>query len=294
MKTSKRSIALLFLIAFVASVFTVSVSADMGPKPSVVVTFENMPEGKCYGTLLSSRQSTGPYSIYDGTKESERDTALDYPEAWRTFVDFSDEDGYYFLQTVWEVSLHKSIKWKYYPPERFKILLWYPDSGVFYESGIINKYAFDSYYTVDMAEAEGEGIIRITERKSYDYTNEILSLLARIAATMAIEICVALLFNLRTKKALLVILAVNAVTQISLNVALNIISFYSGGLYTMFWYFLLEPLIIVFEAAVYSVLLPRRAKKTHRAWFFIIYAVIANALSFASGFLIEYLIPAIF
>ena len=294
MNKAKKIALFLILTAVAASVFTASVSADMGPKPSVVVTFENMPEGKCYGTLLSSRQSTGPYGVYDGTKETERDTALDQPEAWRTFVDFSDADGFYFLQTVWEVSFHKSIKWTYYPPEQFKILLWYPDSGVFYESGIINKYAFDAYYTVDMAEAEGEGIIKITERKSYDYSSEISSLIARIAATMVIEICVALLFNLRTKNALLVILAVNAVTQISLNVALNIISFYSGGLYTMFWYFVLEPLIFIFEAAIYTVLLPKRAKKPHRAWFYILYAFIANALSFASGFLIEYLIPAIF
>ena len=39
----------------------VPIQADIGPKPSVEITFENMPEGKYYVTLLTSQDSYGPW-----------------------------------------------------------------------------------------------------------------------------------------------------------------------------------------------------------------------------------------
>ena len=38
----------------------------------------------------------------------------------------------------------------YYPPPKFKILLYYPETETFVSSGIYERYAFDTYYTVDM------------------------------------------------------------------------------------------------------------------------------------------------
>lgn len=40
--------------------------ADLGPKPSVNIVFENIGENECYATLLSDEHSTGPYSSWKG------------------------------------------------------------------------------------------------------------------------------------------------------------------------------------------------------------------------------------
>lgn len=63
------SFVLLFAIVF--AFLTVpqsdnSAYADLGPKPSVVINFENMSDELCYGTLLSQQPSTGPSSVWDG------------------------------------------------------------------------------------------------------------------------------------------------------------------------------------------------------------------------------------
>ena len=111
----------------------VEASADMGPKPSVWILFENMGDEWCYGTLLSEKESTGPAYIWDGEEENARHkenyswAEFDY-ETWRAFVEYEDPDGYYFLQEGWTVSETKEIAWTYYPPNRFKILLYYPAS----------------------------------------------------------------------------------------------------------------------------------------------------------------------
>ena len=87
--------------------FPATARADMGPKPSVHITFENMGDEVCYGTLLSRTESTGPASAWDGNPEHI------YPgqdmEIWQAFVDYEDVDGYYFLQRSWLCSESKQL-----------------------------------------------------------------------------------------------------------------------------------------------------------------------------------------
>ena len=61
----------------------------MGPKPSVHIQFENMDDELCYGTLLCENESTGPASIFDGSKEHAR-IKEKYP------------DSYYFEEKIWK------------------------------------------------------------------------------------------------------------------------------------------------------------------------------------------------
>lgn len=46
------------------------------------------------------------------------------------------------------------FKWTYYPPQRFKILVYFPETDSFAVSGIYERYAFDSYYKVDAGDIE--------------------------------------------------------------------------------------------------------------------------------------------
>ena len=75
---------------------TMTVHADMGPKPSIQITFEGMGPEKCYGTLLSKNISTGPSTAWDGTeadaKHNENELYsyknLDYDKKELTFGSF--------------------------------------------------------------------------------------------------------------------------------------------------------------------------------------------------------------
>ena len=134
---------------FVFMALPMTIHADIGPKASVHIQFKNMPDELCYGTLLSDKESTGPASVWDGIKEHARKDE-ETADIWNAFVNYKDPDGYYYLQQHYKVSDTNEIAWTYYPPNHFKILLYYPETGTFVSSGIYERYAFDTYYTVDM------------------------------------------------------------------------------------------------------------------------------------------------
>ncbi len=274
------------------SLSPINANADTGPKPSVRIVFENMGEQDCYGTLLSKYRSTGPASAWDGEEDSVYLNGLDR-EIWEAFVNYEDGDGYYFLQTAWHCSETKQLNWTYYPPDSFKILLYYPESDTFVSSGIYERYAFDSYFTVTMEGMEG-GQILLTAQKSYDYTWELFSLVCRILITVLLEIGIALLFGFRGRKLLLTILGVNVVTQVTLNVILNVINYHQGFLAFLLGYFFLEFLVFVIETIAYAFLFKRVAAQRIAFSKIVLYSLLANLASFAGGFVIVRFVPGIF
>ena len=306
-----QTVFLLILCAVMIAVgFPVTVRADMGPKPSVRIHFENMGDELCYGTLLSKTKSTGPASAWDGieyhAKHNENKSysyaAFDY-ETWKVFAEYQDEDGYYFLQEGWKVSETKKIEWTYYPPQSFKILLYYPETQTFAVSGIYERYAFDTYYTVDMdgvhinevrcEEANGtpEGL---EASRSYDYSQELISLAVCIVLTILIEMIIALLFGYRHKKQLLFLAGVNGGTQIVLNVLLNIINYKGGQLAFVLFYVLLEIAVFAIEAGIFYGRLVRMGNTSQPKWLAVLYAFIANAASFGVGIMAAQWLPGIF
>lgn len=287
MKTRFWKVFLCLVLAVTA--LSSAAYADIGPKPSVNVEF-TYPAGEVYyATLLSERDTTGPASAWDGTEKFARyhEGDEDY-EIWRAFVEYEDDNGWYFLQEFWNCTETDELRWTYYPPSRFKILLYFPETGEFYASPVYERYAFDSYYTVDLRELGVKGVVA---RPSYDFTWELVSLAARIVATIAIELGVALLFGYREKRVLGFFAAVNAVTQVALNVALNIINFAMGSMGFTFWFVILELVVFVAEAVVYSRMLPKRMEKVKAP---VGYAFAANAVSFALGLAIAHWVPGIF
>ena len=300
-KTSKIVVMLLCAV-FIITNLSLTASADTGPKASVRILFENMGDALCYGTLLSKYESTGPNSVWDGDEDHIYNYNLDL-EIWRAFVEYKDTDGYYFLQTGWKVSNTKEIAWTYYPPPSFKILLYYPETETFAVSGIYEKYAFDTYYTVDMngvniGSVEYNEDLSTNERidayRSYNYMQEILSLVARIVITIAIEMAVALLFGFRKKKQLLVLASVNVITQIILNLLLNVINYNSGPLDFVLYYILFEIFVFATEAVLYCTILKKVSENPKKNWYYVLYALVANAVSFGAGFIVAQMLPGIF
>lgn len=291
----RKCLSALIILILLVMIFPAAVNADMGPKPSVVVRFQGLGDELCYGTLLSKSDSTGPSSAWDGRKETAQyreNPGYDWAEldhdTWKAFADYEDADGYYFLQEGWRVDETKELAWTYYPPESFKILLYFPERNAFAVSGVYERYAFDSYFTVDM-----DGISMEVE-KSYDHTWELISLTARIVITILAEIGVALLFGYRTKRQLLVITAVNAVTQVILNVLLNAVNYRSGYMAFTVDYALFEIAVFVIEAVLFRRLLPQPQERPRGQGRAVAYALAANVVSFGAGFAVAKVLPGIF
>lgn len=93
------------------------VSADVGPKPSVVVALEGLEGRTCWGTLLSQQEGTGPYGrFYE--EEAAEDRAL------RALLPLErmDSEGFHLLNFVKDCS-DGEFSWTYYPPHTYKIAL---------------------------------------------------------------------------------------------------------------------------------------------------------------------------
>ena len=100
------------------------------------------------------------------------------------------------------------------------------------------------------------------------------------------------LFLFRGKELFRLICVTNAVTQILLNLALNITNYLFGSMGYVMFYVLLEAAVFVIEGIVYSTYLKRHPQeKQLRPWG---YALVSNGLSFALGLWLSHVIPGIF
>ena len=286
----RKVFSLLICLILIISL-PVTAKADIGPKPSVRITFTGIEGETYYGTLLSERRSTGPATAWDGYEEYRDWKPESEKPIWEKFIAYEDTDGYYFLQEWWDCSETNQLNWTYYPPTPFKILLYFPETDSFYVSDIYERYAFDSYFSVDLSEYATSPI---TARQSYDYTWEVISLVARIVLTIALELAIALLFGYREKKALGFLAIVNVNTQVVLNVALNIINYRSGSMGFTFAFICMEILVFAIEAITYKAVLHRYSEKEKVNRRGVTYALVANTASFAIGLWLAHLIPGIF
>lgn len=308
-KRFTRVFTTLLCAVLVMMIFPITASADTGPKPSVRITFENLGDKECWGTLLSSKESTGPSSAWDGNEEDARHNdnenysyqTFGY-DIWKAFVDYDKQDEFYFLQEAWQINETKELAWTYYPPNEFKILLYFPETGEYAVSGVYERYAFDSYFTVNMEgvkltvdyNEELSSDERINAYNSYNYRIEIMALVARIIITIIIEMAIALAFGYWEKKQLLLLAGMNAGTQIILNVLLNIINYNSGRIAFVLFYILFEIIVTIIEAIVLLVFLNKISVKQRKRWLMIVYVVLANVVSFWSGLYLADWLPGIF
>ena len=286
----RKVLSLLICLILVLNL-PVTAKADIGPKPSVQITFTGIEGETYYGTLLSERRSTGPATAWDGYEEYRDWKPENEKPIWEKFIAYEDADGYYFLQEWWDCSETNQLNWTYYPPNPFKILLYFPETDTFYVSDIYERYAFDSYFTVDLSEYATSPI---TARQSYDFTWELISLAARIVLTIALELAIALFFGYREKKALAFLAIVNVITQVTLNVALNIINYVSGSMGFTFAFICMEIVVFAIEAISYKSLLKKFSTAEQEKRRGVSYALVANTASFAIGLWLAHLIPGIF
>jgi hypothetical protein len=289
---------LLFTACFAAACFfpvSANAHADMGPKPSVVVDFEGI-SGTYYVTLLSKTKSSGPHRALPEEGEGRYQEDDKEYAAYIKFVEYRDEGNYYFLQFFGECSSSKNqFVWVYYPPTDFKILIYFPQEDCFAVSEqAYQTYAFHSYFKVNwtggnnLSVEENRALATFAAQRNYNYGREILLFFSRLAITLALEMLLALLFGFRTKKPLLFIAAVNAATQLLLNIGLSVICYFDGlGFLFYVTYVLAELAIMVAEATVFAKFLPRKQEIKISKKRCVFYALFANILSFAAGLVLS-------
>ena len=282
MKRIAAIIACLLMLALLPT----AAFADMGPKPSVRIGIEGLdPDVPCWGTLLSEEASTGPSRAYDGENARVGEAGED---VWRAFVDYEDPDGYYFLQELWPCSEDGRLWWTYYPPEEFKLLLYFPETGEFVSSGKCSAYAFTSWFDARLSDGE------LALSKSYDYSGAIVNFAVRCALTVALECAAAyFLFRLRTPGRLKAVAAVNVITQLALNLVVNIIAYLAGSFMIAFRFFLLECLVFAAEGALYDMFFRRAGEPVpvKRCWAL---SLVGNLMSYALGLWLAYAVPGLF
>ncbi len=277
--------------------------ADIGPKPSIHVDFVGAGEQEYWATLIG--RTGGPWGEYNGNNARYEVGDKEY-DAWLKFIEFSRENNLFFTQFVQNCTETDKLSWTYYPPYEFKVLVYFPESDTFAISGDLERYRFDSYFTVDLKSATESNVgnlYLISARTSYDYIGEILKLLMRIAITMIVELGICCLFGILKKQKIWqkvsFILVVNFITQLLLNVVMYLSNYTGFGLAIIGIFILSEIIITAIESVAYAIyfvrILPmddKEKKKTRIKS--IIYGITANITTMILGIVLSIHIPTIF
>ncbi len=279
----KKKFGKFFCTFMLCLAWTMPVAADTGPKPSVVIDFEGVEDETYYVTLLSKDEFLGPYSF--ATEEDVPDGEAPEDVAFRRFCEYEDADGYRFLQYMDECSETNQFEWGYYPPEEFKILVYFPEGDRLLTDGrTYSCYAFDSYYTVNINGDEmSVEKTDTSQMRRENYVKFGIKFFIRLLVTLALELGIAAAFGFREKKQLGCIAIVNILTQLVLNYMIYWILEPMGSMAYVLFYVPVEILILIFEAAIYCLLLNRLGETKKSVGRIVGYAVAANVVSFVIG-----------
>lgn len=271
----KKAFAIV-LSLFVFLTVGVTAFADIGPKDSVVIYINGVESGREYYIALLEEWEESPYN----DKYIE-----DRDSVWKKIYEFSRADGFYPANSPVDDPYRKmtgddSARWGYYPPQTFKVLLYFPDNESFLVSEVLHKYAFDSYFTVDV---NGNSLTAAKGGGGKGIITEVVGLLIRVVLTVLIEIGIAFVFGYRGKRELKLILITNVITQVLLNALIAAADYSLGPLAATFAYIAGEIAVFIVEAAVYSANLPRITEQRTKGGRAVGYAFAANLASFVGG-----------
>jgi hypothetical protein len=280
-----KLISRIFVFLLICLLLSTAVFADMGPHFYVEVSVE-MAEGQrpFYATLLSESPGTGPVGLWEGPSRTEEELAV-MPASTRAayaMAAYEDPDGYYLLNEIFYCK-DGSFTWGYMPPDTFKVLLWFPDTGELVCSESLNRFAFASVFQGTLS----DGVLKVVPVRNV--LGHILSFLVRLILTLVIEVGLAFLFGYDFWP----VLKINLITQIGLNIALALYvhSSGSGGFIFFTIYLMMELFIFLVEWGYYHGRLPETNPEHPGKFRVFLYALLANALSFGAGILLSMIWP---
>ena len=233
-------------------------------------------EGTCYGTLLSRRAVSGKLSARDPFNQPVPEKVKEF------FLNFKDEDSYFFLNYLQDVS-GGLLDWRNYPPEEFKVLLYFPDSDTYYVTEKETRYSLTSPFLLKLEDES----LRIS--RNYDYLALILRIIFRTAVPLLMAVLISIFIGRPVAGQWKNILLINLIPLLILNIIIAIYSFKVGFsraeyLGIIWLYFVpLVPLIGYY----YS----RKAKSVGSPYFC---AFLGCVLAYAVGFVLIDSFPALF
>lgn len=280
----KRIFAAALMLLLLIPLLSVTAFADCGPKPSTTITVHTGGGERAVVTLLSERENCGPYGRVEpgeGPSEYAELNAVE-EEAWPVFRDYRDPDGFHFLGELWD----SNVTWGYWPPETFKIAVYYPDYNVLWVSeDTYERYAFHSDYRLNLpalGAGAQNGEVDMVLKKESDIPAELFGLLWRIFLTIVIELSVARVFGFDSKRQKQVLLRVNLVTQVGLNAMLWVWYYWSGPLMAMIGLAAAELVVLIAESICYL----RWLRREEGVLCTLGYTLCANLASVLIGFLL--------
>ncbi len=255
-----------------------AVSADCAPKPSTTVQVMTDDGSQVIVTLLGPDGRYGPNGTVEPTDTPPSYISSQLQEAWYAFRDAVDPDGYQFWGELDWFDLH----WGYYPPEEFKVAVYYPQTGAIHISRqVFSRYAFHSDFRLFLADVDktASGVVDMNLQKDFDWMEEAWGFLCRAVVTLLVELALAWVLGYRSKKNIKDIALINLVTQIGLNLLLTIWYIFSGPLDALLRLVIAEILVFGVEALLYC----RKLPGSH--WKAVVYALAANLASVSLGWI---------
>jgi len=287
----KRICIILSVFVLFTCIFSISASADMGPKPALGITVSNPPAGLYYLDLLLQGDAVGNKynsNIHEDAENSYDSTMLEvlknYSEpGWHTGI--VQGTGAPMWGNIYSENNYFHFGYFGLPGvgNKYKIIMVLSDGSTVVSEELTRKI-YQEEITVSYSAETG---IKVTHEKS-KFLMFIIQFLPTIAVTLIIEILLLLVFKISIKDNLVLVLITNILTNIGLNLILFFTNISSGYLSSFMLIIPLEIAIIIAECITYAVLMKSNSKVKN-----VVYAIVANVLSAVLGFLIL-LIPGIF
>ena len=275
----KKEIIVSLIIFILVFLQPMIVHADMGPKPCIYVTFENLGDRTVYASFFALKGGPSPVSYGDWDSVPE--------EIRQKFLDYSETEDSRFVEDIWIINEENpTMECGYMPPDKYKLVVYVPDEDIMPESDFYSRENFEEKYTVNIPRTNDKLIL---EHVAYNQSINFLMIILRVILTIIIELAIAFLFKIKGKKSISVIIITNVATQLFLNIKLSSAITQSGsGLYAILLYFMIEIVIFFAEAFVYSIALKRVNNPPIRTLKAIAYAFVANLTTFIIGLFLAF------
>ena len=271
----KKLIAVISLLCCL--MFTNTAFADLGPKPSLTINAENMPNSNCYLDLLIDYSPENIYrNISDKSKYDQRMFSIleQYNVGgWRPAIVTGTMPPMYG-DIVCNVENGKcSLHFGYAGvPDKFKVIVVSSDGKVVV-SNEIKRMAFKSTIKFDYSTGKAAETSPIL---SY-----FIQFISTCLATLFIEGIILILFQFSFKANWKVFIVINIITQVMLTMIITYLMFRYGTIVAFVTYIPFEVAILVLEAILFAKYLKEYTKQRR-----VLYSIAANTMSFFIGIIL--------
>lgn len=290
---------LLFLLLFILTTtgLTISVKADMGPKPISTIEIVGFDQPYSFDLLYKTDKEINILTESEIITQVENFYYLDdFPEELNGFV---DNDGFHSYTLYRGVPHHisfvepnKYIAGYFSPPDVFKIAL-VLENGEMIVSEIVHKTLFEANFIFDLSSFSLDNATPTTINGITVYEldnsvteiipvgNAILQFVLTALATILIEVFILFVFRYNTWQSYKLIVIVNAITQ-TLLYASMVLGYLAGSFFGYIGVLIIGELIVfTLEIIIYQKHLKERSKSLA-----LFYTLTANLVSLVIGLLV--------